>query len=56
MGESKPLACVEEMRVGETSPHPDTVAIIVAGGVGDVAALVVEEEVGFELAQKLPLG
>ncbi|MGL5173956.1 MAG: 2-C-methyl-D-erythritol 4-phosphate cytidylyltransferase, partial [Olsenella sp.] len=35
MGESKPLACVEEMRVGEAFPHSDTVAIIVAGGVGE---------------------
>ena len=35
MGESKPLACVEEMRVGEVSQHPDTIAIIVAGGVGE---------------------
>ena len=35
MGESKPLACVEELRVGEVSPHSDTVAIIVAGGVGE---------------------
>ncbi len=35
MGESRPLACVEEMRVGEVSPHSDTVAIIVAGGVGE---------------------
>jgi len=35
MGEPSPLACAEAMRVGEETPRPDVVAIIVAGGSGE---------------------